>query len=34
MLDKQLPLEKNYIRGNQSPFKNKTLSFGVTSTLD
>ena len=29
MLDKQLPKKKKYVRGNQSPFMNKTLSKAI-----
>ena len=29
VLDKQLPKKKNYVRGNQSPFMNKTLSKAI-----
>ena len=29
VLDKQLPREKKYVRGNQSPFMNKTLSKAI-----
>ena len=29
MLDKQLPKENSYIRGDQSPFVNKTLSKAI-----
>ena len=29
MLDKQLPKKTRYVRGNQSPFMNKTLSKAI-----